>query len=74
MTARTVAFNSIPMWVQVWGLPFDLVSKEASRETGNGLGRVVKVNTKAFTFDQAHFIRVRAEIPLINLFIEAVLS
>ena len=74
MTVKSVTFLSLPLLVQVWGLPFDLVSKEASRETGNGLGRVVKVNTKAFTFDQAHFIRVRAEIPLINLFIEAVLS
>ena len=29
MTASTVTFTSIPMWVQVWGLPFDLISEEA---------------------------------------------
>lgn len=61
---KSVTFLSLPLWVQVWGLPFNLLSEEVGRETGNGLGRVVKVDTKAFTSDQAYFIRVKVEIPL----------
>nr|POF18136.1 hypothetical protein CFP56_48420 [Quercus suber] len=64
MKVKSVTFLSLPLWVQVWGLPFNLLSEEVGRETGNGLGRVVKVDTKAFTSDQAYFIRVRVEIPL----------
>ena len=64
MTTKSITFLSFPLWVQVWGLPFDLLLEEVGRETRNELGWVVKVNTKAFMSDQARFIRVRAEIPL----------
>ena len=52
------------MWVQVWGLPFDLLSEEVGRDIGNGLGKVVEVDLKAFSSNQAHFLRVRVELPL----------
>ncbi|KAK7835487.1 uncharacterized protein CFP56_023490 [Quercus suber] len=64
MTATSVQFNSIPMWVQMWGLPFDLLSEEVGRDIGNGLGTVVEVDLKAFSSDQARFLRVRVELPL----------
>ena len=56
MTVNSVCFNSIPMWVQVWGLPFDLLSEEVGRDIGNGLGKVVEVDLKAFSSDQARFL------------------
>ncbi|KAK9990945.1 hypothetical protein SO802_025930 [Lithocarpus litseifolius] len=64
MIAASVRFTSIPMWVQVWGLPFDLLSKEVRRDVGNGLGKVVEVDQKVFSSDQARFLRVRVELPL----------
>ncbi|KAK7828141.1 uncharacterized protein LOC112024263 [Quercus suber] len=64
MTAGMVMFNSIPLWVQVWGLPFDLISEEATRDIGEGLGIVVEVDNKAFSSEQARFVRVRVKIPL----------
>nr|POF18918.1 uncharacterized protein CFP56_29741 [Quercus suber] len=64
MTATFVRFNSIPMWVQVWGLPFDLLFEAVGRDIGNGQGKVVEVDLKAFSFDQAYFLRVRVELPL----------
>nr|POF20269.1 enoyl-coa delta isomerase 3 [Quercus suber] len=57
MTVHSVHFNSIPMWVQVWGLPFDLLSEEVGRDIGNGLGKVMEVDLKVFASDQAHFLR-----------------
>ena len=64
MMANTVTFISIPLWVQVWGLPFDLFSEEACRDIGGGLGKVVEIGTKALSSEQARFVRVRVEIPL----------
>lgn len=64
MIARTVTFQSIPFWLQIWGLPFDLINEEAATNIGGGLGRMVEVDTKPFSLKQACFLRVRVEIPL----------
>nr|POE45039.1 uncharacterized protein CFP56_77957 [Quercus suber]POE45827.1 uncharacterized protein CFP56_76235 [Quercus suber] len=53
--------------IKVWGLPFDLVSEEASRDIGSELRNVVETNSKIFTSEKAHFIRVRVEILLDKL-------
>ena len=58
MTARTVEFKHIPLWVQVWGLPFDLISEEASKDIGEGLGKVVEIDNKVFLSEQARFVRI----------------
>ena len=62
--ASTVTFNSVPLWVQLCGLPFDLISEEACRDIDGGLGKVMEVDNKAFSSEQARFVRVRVEIPL----------
>ena len=47
MTAFSVNFQTVPMWVQVWGLPFDLIYKEAGIDIGQRIGRVIEVDCKA---------------------------
>ena len=64
LTTTFVRFTSMPMWVQVWGLPFDLLVEEVGRDIGNGLGKVLDVDLKAFSSDQARFIKVRVELLL----------
>ena len=64
MTATSVSFTSMAMWVQVWGLPFDLLLEEVGRDIGSGLGEVLDVDLKAFLSNQARFIRERVELPL----------
>ena len=64
MTLRLVMFTTIPIWVQVWGLPFDLINEEVGRDIGSGLGRMVAVDSKALMADQARFLRIWVEIPL----------
>ena len=60
--AFSVKFLTIPIWVQVWGLPFDLINEEAMRDIGQGIGRVVEVDCKAIALDQARFLRVRVDM------------
>ena len=64
MSARTVNFTHIPVWVQVWGLPFDLNTEGAGQDIGQGLGRVIEVDCKAIKVDQARFLRIWVEVPL----------
>ena len=64
LTTNFVRFTSMPMWVQVWGLPFDLLLEEVGMDIGSGLGEVLKIDLKAFSFDQARFIKVWVELPL----------
>ena len=64
MIATSVRFTLMPIWVQVWGLPFYLLLEEVGRDIGSSLGEILEVDLKAFSSDQAHFIRVRVELPL----------
>nr|POF01959.1 hypothetical protein CFP56_06410 [Quercus suber] len=64
MAAFSVKFLHIPIWVQVWGFPFNLINEETSRDIGNRIGRVVAVGCKAITFDQACFLQILVEMPL----------
>ena len=64
MTAFTVDFKFVPIWVQVWRLPFDLINEEAGKDIDGGIGRVLEVDCKAIVVDQARFLRIRVELPL----------
>ena len=48
----------------MWGLPFDLLLEDLGRDIGSGLSEVLEVDLKAFSSDQACFIRIRVELPL----------
>ena len=62
LTAKSVWFTSLPMWVQVYGLPFDLINEEAGLDIGRGIRQVVEVDCKALASDQARFLQIRVEI------------
>ena len=66
MTANSITFTVLPIWVQVWGLPFDLISEEAARDIGRDLGKMVEIDRKAFTLEQAWFIRIKVEIAIVK--------
>lgn len=62
--ARMATFNSLPIWIQVLGLPFNLINKEVGWDIEKGLGQVIEVDSKVFKSDQALFIQVHVELPL----------
>ena len=51
MTAFSVKFLTVPIWVQEWGLPFDLINEEPGRDIGQGIGRVIDMDSKAIASD-----------------------
>ena len=64
MKAYSVDFEYIPIWVHVWGLPFDLITEEAGQDIGESIGKVLDVDCKAIAADQARFLRIQVELPL----------
>ena len=64
MTMRSVTFTHQPFWIQVWGLPFDLITEEVRRDIGSGIGKLVEVDCKTFQTEQSHFLRIRVQVPL----------
>ena len=53
MMAFLVDFEIIPIWVQVWGLPFDLINEDAGKDIGKSIRRVLEVDCKAIASNQA---------------------
>ena len=64
MTTFLVQFLHILIWIQVWGLPFDLINVKVGRDIGSGIGRVVDIDCKAISYEQAHFLLIRVKMPL----------
>ena len=56
------------------GASFDLLSEEVGRDIGNGLGKVVEVDLKALSSDQAVFYVLGLNFHWRNRYIEVVLS
>lgn len=64
MTPHNVCFTHIPLWVQVWGLPFELLNEEMARDIGKVLGTILDIDNTAFNSKQSRFLRIHVDIPL----------
>ena len=64
MMATSVKFDSIPLWVQIWGVPFEMRTARVAEEVGNRLGRVLEVEKRRNIDRQNLFMRVKVAIPL----------
>ena len=63
LSAMNISFTHSPFWVQIWGLPFELMSDEVGGELGNNIGRFIEVDRCAQS-DQAKFMRIRVDLQL----------
>ena len=64
LTAANIVFTHSPFWVQLWGLPFELMSEEVGQDIGRSLGRLIEVDKRASQSDQAKFLRIRVDLPI----------
>ena len=51
-------------WVQVWGVPFELMTEDTGRDIRNRIGNFLEANKRSWQLDQAKYMRVRVELPL----------
>ena len=54
-----VKFDSVSIWVQIWGAPFDMRSFRVAEEVGNRLGMVLEVEKRRNNDRQNFFMRVK---------------
>ena len=47
LTSANIVFSHSPFWVQLWSLPFELMSKEVGQDIGRSLGRFIEVDKRA---------------------------
>lgn len=64
MNANNVRLNHASLWVQIWGVPFDMVSPKVATEVGGRLGDVVEVERRQKQDDPSYFMRVKVALPI----------
>ncbi|GMY20225.1 hypothetical protein FCV25MIE_15467 [Fagus crenata] len=68
LNVANIRFTHSQMWVQLWGIPFDLMSKAVGMEIGNNMGTCIRVDDRLWSTDQARFMHIRValmvEVPL----------
>ena len=64
MSAKNVVMEHASLWVQIWGVPFDMMSLTVATEVGKKMGVVEDVECQRRTDDQNFFLRVRVALPI----------
>ena len=66
MTAANVKFDSVALWVHIWGAPFDMLSPKVAEEIGGRLGKVEEVERRKKLDAQSLFMRVKVAVPTLK--------
>nr|POE59914.1 hypothetical protein CFP56_39483 [Quercus suber] len=64
LSSKNITFTHSPFWIQIWGLPFELMAEEVCRDLGNSLGSFIETDRRTGQSDQAKFMRVRVDLQL----------
>lgn len=64
MNANNARLNHASLWVQIWGVPFDMVSPKVATEVGGRLGDVVEVERRQKQDDPSYLMRVKVALPI----------
>ena len=64
MTTTTTTFSHAIFWIQIWGLPFDLMDPGVGETIGRKIGNFMAADKRSEFMDSANFLRVRVEISI----------
>ena len=48
LIAANIIFSHSPFWVQVWGVPFELMTEDTMRDIGNTMGNFVEMDKRSW--------------------------
>ena len=63
MSANNVVSEHASLWVQIWGVSFDMMSPNVETEVGNKMGVVEDVECRRRMDEQNFFLRVKVALP-----------
>ncbi|KAM0917202.1 hypothetical protein ACQ4PT_009638 [Festuca glaucescens] len=61
---QTVPFETVPIWVQFWDVPFYLLSKQLARNLGEKLGELICIDIKARGHIANKILRALIHLPV----------
>ena len=64
LTSENIVFTHSPFWVQLWGLPFELMSEVVGQDIGTSIGRFLETDKQAHLSEQAKYLRIRVDLPI----------
>lgn len=64
MTASNVKFDSLSLWVQIWGAPFDMFFPKVAMEVASRMGDMEEVEKRPKHEAQSLFMRVKVSLPV----------
>ncbi|XP_030930922.1 uncharacterized protein LOC115956765 [Quercus lobata] len=64
MSANNVVLEHASLWVQIWGVPFDMMSPTVATEIGKRMGVVEDVERRKRADDLNLFLRVKVGLPI----------
>ena len=64
MGAKNVVLEHASMWIQIWGVSFNMMASRVAMEIGSKMGVVEDVERRWRTDDQNLFFRVRVALPI----------
>ena len=47
LSAAHIVFSNSPFWVQVWGVPFELMTEDTRRDIGNRIGNFLEADRRS---------------------------
>nr|POF05736.1 uncharacterized protein CFP56_32989 [Quercus suber] len=59
-----ISFTRSPLWIQVWGLPFESITEEVGKDLGSKLGKYIESDKRPWLSEQAKFMWIRVDIPI----------
>ena len=64
LTSENIIFTHSPFWVQLWGLPFELMFEVVGQDIGNSMGRFIEIDKRAILSKQAKYLRIKVDLPI----------
>ncbi|KAK7819184.1 uncharacterized protein CFP56_040613 [Quercus suber] len=64
LSTSNIIFSHTPLWVQVWGLPFEHMTESTGKEIGCRIGNFLEVDKRSWQSEQAKFMRIRVELQI----------
>ena len=64
LSVNNILFTYSPFWIQVWGLPFESMSKEVGRDLGKILGKYIELHKWSWLSEQAKFMRICVDLSI----------